>query len=255
MKTKEIIGMVHLKALPTAPNHKLNLNEIFDAALKDLNALEEGGIKTVIIENLFDIPYEHRPNLDTLISLAILFTRLKAETNISLGLNVQATDGIEEMTLATYLGADFIRAESFVETRITSSGIIQPMAPGLMREKRRLNSKVRILADINVKHSNPVVEQPLEALIQEAIEAGADGIILTGVVTGKAPTAEDAKRFKSICGETALFIGSGVDLKNAGDLLQYADGAIVGSSIKKDRKIENPIDIDAVKALMAAIND
>ncbi|HHU12427.1 MAG TPA: BtpA/SgcQ family protein [Clostridiaceae bacterium] len=252
---KDIIGMVHLKALPTAPNHALDLDVIYKAALADLKALEAGGITCAIVENMFDTPYTHEPALDTLISMTVLLTQLKAQTKMTLGLNIQATDGVEEMLVASYAGADFIRAESFVETRLTGGGVIRPMAPALMREKKRLQSPVRVLADINVKHSNPLIEQSIDDLIHEAIASGADGIILTGLATGNAPTVNDAKHFKTVCGSIPLYIGSGVNADNVADLLTYADGTIVGSSIKREGKVDLPVDAARVRQLIKAVLD
>lgn len=40
---KPIIGMVHLRPLPGAPNYGGSMEEIWDAALADLEALTEGG--------------------------------------------------------------------------------------------------------------------------------------------------------------------------------------------------------------------
>lgn len=254
MKHKEVIGMIHLKALPTAPQNSLEMEAIYEAALADLNTLTKGGIKYAIVENLFDTPYTHKPSLDTVIAMAVLFARLKEKSKITLGLNIQATDGVEEMVLAAYAGADFIRAESFVEERITIGGRMHQMAPYLMREKKRLNATVRVLADINVKHSYPVIEQDLGGLIHEATEAGAYGIILTGLATGSAPTVDDAKEFKQICGDTPLYIGSGVSEENVADLLRYADGAIIGSSIKKNGQIDLPVDLSKVEKLMSTID-
>jgi predicted TIM-barrel enzyme len=37
-------------------------------------------------------------------------------------------------------------------------------------------------------------------------------------------------------------------------LLQYADGIIVGTSLKKDGVMENPVDVRRVKALMDRVH-
>lgn len=250
---KDIIGMVHLKALPTAPNGKLSMDEILADALVDLKALEAGGIETAIVENMFDTPYSNDPDLETISAMSYALGYLKDKTNIRLGVNIHASSGTQEMTVATMCGVDFIRAESFVETRMTSSGLMKNMCAELLRKKRQLNSNVRILADINVKHSSAVVDQPIEDLIHEAIEAGADGIILTGLATGNAPSPEDAKTFKKLCKDTPLYIGSGVNKDNLGALMEHADGVIIGSSIKEDGDVAKPVDVERVKELLSAL--
>lgn len=250
---KKIIGMVHLKALPGTPKNTLNIEDIIKYALDDMESLGKGGIEYAIIENFFDTPYLNKADKSTIISMAYIIGRIKGKSRIHLGVNIQATDDTTEIELATVCGLEFIRSESFVELRLNSSGIIKPMAPKLMRKKKAMNSKVKILADINVKHSFPFVEKPVEASIMDAKEAGANGIILTGLVTGSSPSVSDAKKIKKICGEMPLFIGSGVDCNNIKDLLTYADGVIVGSSIKKDSIINNPVDPKRVKDLLESI--
>lgn len=252
---KEIIGMVHLKPLPTAPQGCLTLDEIVDAALEDLKSLEAGGITTAIVENMFDAPYANSPDLETVIALSYVLGYLARKTSVKLGVNLQATCGTEEMSIASICGLDFIRAESFVEMRMNSSGIMWNMCADLMRKKRALRSNVRVLADINVKHSSPIIQQSIDDLIYEAIEAGADGVILTGLATGSAPSVTDAEIYKKKCENTRLYIGSGVNAANVKGLMQFADGVIIGSSIKKDGKVENPVDVERVKDFMRALND
>lgn len=252
---KEIIGMVHLKPLPTAPQGRLTLDEIVDAALEDLKALEAGGITTAIVENMFDAPYANTPDLETVIALSYALGYLARKTSVRLGVNLQATSGTEEMSIASICGVDFIRAESFVEMRMNSAGIMRNMCADLMRKKQALRSNVRVLADINVKHSSPIIQQSIDDLIHEAIEAGADGIILTGLATGSAPSVADAEVYKKKCGTTRLYIGSGVSASNVRELMQFADGVIIGSSIKKDGKVENPVDDARVKDFMQALHN
>jgi membrane complex biogenesis BtpA family protein len=215
-----------------------------------LKALEAGGIQTAVVENMFDVPYAIVPDLETIIAKSYVLGYLKDKTNINLGVNVQATSGTEEMSTASICGVDFIRAETFVEMRMNSAGLMQNMCAELTRKKHALHSSVRIIADINVKHSSPVIQQPIDRLNHQAIEAGPDRIILTGLATGSARTVSDAEIYKKICGDTSLYIGGGVNTSNIRELMHYADGAIVGSSIKVDGKVENPVDIERVKDLI-----
>ena len=54
---KPVIGMVHLKALPGSPKYSENLDAIYDFAMRDAEALAEGGVDAIQIENQFDTPY------------------------------------------------------------------------------------------------------------------------------------------------------------------------------------------------------
>ncbi|WP_440897677.1 BtpA/SgcQ family protein [Amphibacillus sp. Q70] len=246
---KELIGMIHLRALPTSPNNTDSIDEIVEFALKDLAALEKGGATKVIVENFFDIPYLTDINFEIYIAYTHIFTRIKECASIPLGVNIHSCYNSEEMVIASLCGADFIRAESFVETRHSMGGILKPMAAGLMRKKKFLSSEVSVFADVNVKESYPFSPQTIEEAVNDAIKAGADAIILTGIETGNAPSSKDANILKKLVGETQLIIGSGVNQENIADLLDYADGVIVGSSIKSDNKVENHVSEIKVREL------
>lgn len=253
MSKKMFIGMVHLKALPTAPDNQLSVDEIVSLALQDLKSLEEGGATHVIVENFFDIPYSNSPNFETLISYTTIFTRIKEQANIPIGVNIHSCSNTEEITIATLCGADFIRAESFVEKRHSMGGILNPMAASTMRKRKELNSSVKIFADINVKETYPYSPQTIEEAINDVIKAKANALILTGLETGNAPSAEDAKKIKKLVTDIPLLIGSGVNENNISGLLEYSDGVIVGSSLKQDKKLDNPIDLAKVKLLASKI--
>jgi predicted TIM-barrel enzyme len=81
----------------------------------------------------------------------------------------------------------------------------------------------------------------------------ADALIVTGTATGREPLAEDLEKVKSAAGERPVLAGSGVDPGNAARLMAAVDGAIVGTSLKRDRQIENEVDIERVRALMKSL--
>ena len=47
-----------------------------------------------------------------------------------------------------------------------------------------------------------------------------------------------------------VIVGSGVNSRTVSQYLGASDGAIIGSSFKKDGKVTNPIDVDRVRELM-----
>ena len=74
-------------------------------------------------------------------------------------------------------------------------------------------------------------------------------------MTGDAPPVDKVRRAREAATRPIL-MGSGTTAENVADFLRYADGAIVGSSLKVDGVMENPVDgervrryVDAVKAL------
>ena len=68
-------------------------------------------------------------------------------------------------------------------------------------------------------------------------------------MTGQATDASDVAAARKAVPEGFILVGSGVTETNAPGLLAHADGAIVGTSLKRDGVVSNPIELDRVKRL------
>lgn len=252
-KAKPIIGMVHLRPLPAAPDYAGDLEAVYQAALADLKALMSGGADAVIVENFGDIPYTTKSELITYASFAALAARLRMQCDLPMGINVQFNDYEAEWAIAYSCGYDFIREEVFAENRLGPNGVCLASGPAIMRLKGRYPKEIAILADVNVKHTFPIAGQPLEFTIESIIEGGADAVICTGITTGKSPSLAEVRQVKKYAGRVPVLVGSGVNEQTAADYLRIADGAIIGSSFKRDGQVLNPIDPARVKRLMSVV--
>jgi uncharacterized protein len=250
---KIIIGMVHLLPLPGSPKYNGNLDKVYEAALFDLKALEESGVGAVIIENFGDVPYAAENELINKVAYTKMVSLLKENTSLPVGINYQFNDVETEWSVAYCCDADFIRCEVFAENRMGPNGVFIASGPKLMRMKAHYNKDIMILADVNVKHTFAITEQPLEFTIESIIEGGADGVIVTGITTGVNPTIEDVKMVKNHAKKLPVFLGSGINESNVNEYLPYISGAIVGSSLKKDHVVENPVDAENVKKFMSKV--
>ena len=85
--------------------------------------------------------------------------------------------------------------------------------------------------------------------IQEFIKFVADVTGTTMVVDPKVKG-----KVKGACPDAPLLVGSGARASNARDLLEYADGLIVASSLKLDGILSNPVDVDRVRELRAIMD-
>ena len=81
---------------------------------------------------------------------------------------------------------------------------------------------------------------------------GADALIVSGRMTGDAPDLDKVRQAKALAGDRPVLLGSGTDEGNIGQFLQVADGVIVGSSIKVDGQVENPVDPKRVRRFVDA---
>jgi membrane complex biogenesis BtpA family protein len=141
-----------------------------------------------------------------------------------------------------------------VAARITDQGLLEGTAHRTLRYRKLLGSNTKIFADVDVKHSAPVAARDLRVEVEELVGRGcADAVIVTGSATGAETAMEDLKIAKSAAGSAYVIAGSGIDARNIAATLRVADGAIVGTSLKRDGITVNPVDPDRVHALMEAV--
>src|SRR5688572_21891011 len=202
---KYVIGMLHVPALPASPANRLGFPEIIDWVSRDARALAGGGVDGLIIENFGDVPfYPRRVPPHTLAFMTVLAREVRLSIDLPLGINVLRNDSASAMAIAAAVAASFIRVNIHTGARLTDQGIIEGTAHRLLRYRRTLGCDVKVLADIDVKHSSPLAPRSLSDEIEETVGRGcADGIIVTGSATGK-ETALDDRIARSAAPRTPL---------------------------------------------------
>lgn len=239
-----IIGVVHLQPLPTSPRWGGNLKAIIGRAEQEATALASGGANGIIVENFFDAPFA-KDSVDPAVvsAMTLVVERLTNLVTLPIGINVLRNDAHSAIAIASCTGAQFIRVNVLNGIMATDQGLIEGQAHQLLRYRRELGSDVKILADVLVKHGRPLGSPNLTTAVQETIgRALADAVILSGWTTGSPPNLEDLELASAAAAGIPVFIGSGASWENISTLMQAADGVIVSSSLKRNGRIEQPID-------------
>lgn len=250
-----IIGVVHLLPLPTSPRWGGSLKAVLSRAEQEATALASGGVDGIIVENFFDAPFtNHQVDPAVVSAMTLIVERLINMIALPVGINVLRNDARSAIAIATCVRAQFIRVNVLTGIMATDQGLIEGQAHQLLRYRRELGSDVKILADVLVKHAQPLGSPNLTTAVQETIERGlADGIILSGCATGSPPSLEDLKLASAAAKNTPVFIGSGANWENISTLMEAADGVIVSSSLKRRGLIDQPIDPIRVSQFVEAV--
>src|SRR2546427_680105 len=112
---------------------------------------------------------------------------------------------------------------------------------------------VENFGDVSGKPAVPLAPVELEQTARDLVHGGlADALVVSGPATGQATPLADVKRVRSAVPPVPLLIGSGVTAETAAELLSVADGLIVGTSVKRDGDVEQPVDRARVEKLVAA---
>src|SRR6185503_13120401 len=115
-------------------------------------------------------------------------------------------------------------AEGFAFAHVADEGLIQSSAAELLRFRRAIGADhVQVWADVKKKHSSHAITADVGiGETAHAIEfMRGDAVIVTGVVTGDAPTLDDlraARRGTSL----PVLVGSGITAENLATLLPEA---------------------------------
>ncbi|MEL6603940.1 MAG: BtpA/SgcQ family protein [Cyanobacteria bacterium J06614_10] len=250
------IGVVHLSPLPTSPRWQGDLQAVIARAEQEATALASGGIHGLIVENFFDAPFPKSEVDPAVVSaMTLIVQRLAQLVPLPIGINVLRNDARSAIAIAACTSASFVRVNVLSGVMATDQGLIEGDAHRLLRYRRELGADVKILADVLVKHAQPLGVQSMTTAVQETIHRGlADGIIVSGGATGSPPTVEDLQRAKAAAGRTPLFIGSGANWDNIPHLIQSADGVIVSSALKRKGQIELPIDPIRTRQFVTALH-
>ncbi len=253
MDLPRLIGMVHLGPLPGSPGFTGDLDAVIAAAVSDAEILTEAGFDAVMIENFGDAPFfaDDAPKV-TIAALTSAVNAVYDATRIPTGVNVLRNDGMGALAIAAATPASFIRINVLSGTMYTDQGPIVGQAAEVARMRAAVCPDVAVMADVFVKHATPPAGLTLTDATNDLVErGGADAIVVSGAGTGKAADVEQLDTVAALS-DLPVFLGSGVGIDNVAQMLERADGAIVGTSVKVDGVATNPVDPVAAADFISA---
>ena len=251
---RALIGMLHAGALPGTPSASHSVEQLIQQALTEARIYRDAGFTALAIENMHDRPYlKGGVGPEITAAMTAIAREVKRETGLPLGIQVLAAANREALAVAHASGADFVRVEGFVYAHVADEGVIESCAGELLRYRRAIGAeRVLVFADIKKKHSAHAITADVS--IVETGKAAefflADGVIVTGAATGE-PASPDEVRDVVEATHVPVLVGSGITPANL-TRFSTAHGFIVGSSVKEGGVWCNPLDRNAVRALVGA---
>lgn len=233
------------------------MEAVVEHALADAGTFLKGGADALVIENFGDVPFtSRRVPSETVAAMAITASRVAKEVSgLPFGFNVLRNDPASGLGLAASAGGEFIRVNVHSGAMVTDQGVIEGQAYETVRKRQQLCPKVAIWADVHVKHAQPLGGGSLEDAAKDLLHRGlADALIVSGNATGQSVDVDDLRIVRQACPDTPIYVGSGADVDSAPRLLEFADGLIVGTSVKVDGILANPVDLARVQALRGAMD-
>lgn len=256
--SKAIIGTIHLPPLPGSPRYDgQSVKEIRRQAVEDAQRYADGGVDGLIVENEGDIPFVKPDDLgpETPACMAVITAAVIDAVALPTGVLVLANATLHSIAVAKAAGARFVRANQWANAYIANEGFLEGTAGRALRYRASLGAgDVLVLADVHVKHGSHsiVADRTIAELTRDTEAFDADVLIATGQRTGDPTLVEEITAISDVATRPVL-IGSGLNEGNARELLEHANGAIVGSAMKVDGAWWNPVSVENTRTIMNVV--
>ncbi len=256
-RSKSVVGMLHVAALPGTPRYGGRFVAIVEQAVAEARLYAQAGLDGLLIENMHDVPYlcgAVGPEITA--SMTAVGVAVRSACPLPVGVQILAAANREALAVAHACGAAFVRVENFAYAHVADEGLMPTAEAGpLLRYRRQIGADaVRIVADVKKKHSSHALtaDVSLEEAARTTEFFGADGIVVTGVATGRPCVVADVLAVRRAV-RIPVWIGSGLTPENLAEVWPYADVFIVGSYFKVDGVWSHAVDRTRVERFMAEV--
>jgi membrane complex biogenesis BtpA family protein len=202
-----------------------------------------------------DRPYRLDSDFAAVAGMTDVVASLRGELSVPFGVNM-LWDPKATLAVAAATGAAFCR-EIFAGAFAGDFGLWVRTAGDAFRYRREIGAEqVRLMFNINAEFAQQLAPRPIADVARSiAFSSSPDAILISGPITSQPANASALAEVSEAVKPTGIpvLVNTGFKASNAGELLQYADGAIVGSSLKVDGITWNRVDARRVEELMAVV--
>jgi uncharacterized protein len=251
--SKPIIAMVHLPALPGRPRHDraAGMRPVVDAAARDLGALQAAGVDGLLFCNEADLPYQLGVGPETAAAMAAVIGEVSSEISRPFGVDL-VWDPVASLAVARATGACFVR-EVFTGVYESDLGIMRPDFGSICAYRAGIGAdSVALLANITPEFASPLGQRTIADRARSAVYLGVDAVLISGPITGMATDTGQLRAAKAAVPRAPVLANTGVTADTVHEILAVADGAIVGTHLKRDGVTWNPVDPARAARLMTA---
>ena len=253
--SKPVIAMCHLEALPGDPSYQAEkgMDWVIERARFNLNALQDGGVDAVMFSNEASLPYLTTVEPVTYVSMARIIGELLDEIKVSYGVNV-LWDAKASIDLAVATGASFVR-EIFTGVYASDFGLWNTNAGEVVRHQHRVHAEyVKLLFNIVPEAASYLGSRLVADIARSTVfNAHPDALCISGLTAGVETSVDLLYQVKEVVPDTPIFANTGVRLSNVEQQLSIADGAITGTTFKRDGYIWNEVDVQRVSEFMQRV--
>lgn len=240
-ENRPIIAVIYLRPLLGYSEHP-GINAVIDSALEDLAILKKCGVDAALLENEHDHPYTVKASKEVISSMSVIAHTIQRQADgMPIGSEFLINDPEASLAIAKAAGNSFIRTDYFVDrmSREEYGGEMEINPQALLEYRKKIQGEdIQLLTDIQVKYATMLEEKTLAQSAKEAHEFQSAAAVVSGTITGVPPTVEEIELARSGAPELPIIIGSGLATDNLNILYPHLDGAIVGTALMTDTRMD-----------------
>jgi membrane complex biogenesis BtpA family protein len=248
---KPVIAMLHLPGLPGRPWHDRasGMDAAVDCVGRDLAVLQDAGVDGVLFCNgRTPVPAAGRSRDRGGDGVG----RRPAEARRARAVRVNLLwDAIASLAVARAPG----HASCAMMTGVYESdlGMIEPHIGDIGGFRTAIGADDVLLFDnIAPEFASAIGKRTIAQRARGAAFLGVDAILISGPAAGTSFEMSDLRAAKEAVPEMAVIANTGVRAERIAEIFTVADGAIVGTSLKRDGVTWNEVDPDRARALVDA---
>jgi membrane complex biogenesis BtpA family protein len=161
-------------------------------------------------------------------------------------------DPVASLAVAQATGACFVR-EVFTGVYESDLGIMQPDFGSITAYQAGIGAgSVALFSNITPEFASPLGRRTIAERARGAVYLGVDAVLISGPITGMATDTGQLRAAKAAVPQAPVLANTGVTADTVPEILANADGAIVGTHLKRGAVTWNPVDPARAARLMDA---
>jgi len=251
-KKKAVIAMAHIGALPGTPLYDVDggMSKLIEGVLADIENLQAGGVDAIMFGNENDRPYVFKAPLEGVAAMSTIVQAVKPHLKVPFGVNY-LWDPLASVAIGGATGASFVR-EIFTGLFASDMGLWQPDCASAAKLRRNIGRQdMKLLFNINAEFAHSLDQRDIALRAKSAVFSSlADAILVSGPLTGQPADQSHIRSVAQAVRDVPIFVNTGVNIDNVGDILSVASGVVIGTHFKVDGVTWNAVDGSRVKRFM-----
>lgn len=251
---KPLIAACTLLGLPGRPRHDGpgGMDRVYDAIAPDLDVLQRAGVDGLMFVNEHDTPYTKEVGVEVAAAMAAVMGRLRTNLSRPFGVDI-LWDAKATLAVARATGAVFVRGV-FTGAFDGDVGLLSRDWGELAGYRHMIDAdSVAVFTNITPEYACSVGGRPISDRARAAVALGVDGLLVSGGYIGVAPDQATMTTVKEAAPGVPLLATSGVVPETIDQVLSVADGAIVGSALRLEGSVWNPVDPDRARQMVELV--